>query len=328
VTEPLVAAWRAHLADPSAEGEDGQWRALEEAERVQAGAGAAEVLPGEAVVDVRGRGEFATRPRPGALNAPLDELGRPQNLDGVVRWIAGRPVVVLCATGMRARQAVAMLQGRGVAARNGHEPLSCKPGDPSCDPKTSAAALVIAGASALGDKDPPLGHAERDRARQVGPVVAGVVALSDRDAGLGGSGDKDSPIGAAVDPGSLLGGILGSVAGQVGADVAPAASDVARQVIGAGAEALRQEIPPTVAAATQAAGPAAREVASGAGRAAGEAAGKAAGESAAVGASGGVGQAISDAVASAGSSLAVVGGGVVVAVAAVVYLFTRKGKRL
>ena len=65
------------------------------------------VWPGVAVVDVRGREEYAVACIPGSINIPLDEL--PSRLSDV----PNTTVYLLCGSGKRSSQAAAFLSGRG-----------------------------------------------------------------------------------------------------------------------------------------------------------------------------------------------------------------------
>ncbi|MDX6739141.1 rhodanese-like domain-containing protein [Actinocorallia sp. A-T 12471] len=61
------------------------------------------------LLDVRGPAEFAAVRIPGSVNVPLDAL--PGALDAVARHAAGRPVVLVCRSGARARQAARLVPG-------------------------------------------------------------------------------------------------------------------------------------------------------------------------------------------------------------------------
>ncbi|MEU3948436.1 rhodanese-like domain-containing protein [Streptomyces sp. NPDC029526] len=66
------------------------------------------------VIDVRTPGEYASGHLPGALNLPLDHLGRALP---ALRDAAGRgDVLVVCASGNRSARAAGRLAGHGVAA--------------------------------------------------------------------------------------------------------------------------------------------------------------------------------------------------------------------
>ena len=65
------------------------------------------VWPGVAVVDVRGREEFAVAYIPGSINIPLDEL--PSRLKDV----PNTTIYLLCGSGKRSSQAAALLAARG-----------------------------------------------------------------------------------------------------------------------------------------------------------------------------------------------------------------------
>ncbi|MGP4032775.1 rhodanese-like domain-containing protein [Pseudarthrobacter sp. 1C304] len=64
--------------------------------------------PGAAIVDVRGRDEYATAHIPETVNIPLDELA--SRLKDVPN---STPVYVLCGSGKRSSQAAGLLSGRG-----------------------------------------------------------------------------------------------------------------------------------------------------------------------------------------------------------------------
>ncbi|MEU6215303.1 rhodanese-like domain-containing protein [Streptomyces sp. NPDC047023] len=66
------------------------------------------------VVDVRTPAEFASGHLPGAVNVPLDRLTR--SLPGLREASGGGPLLLVCASGARSRQAVTALASRGVAA--------------------------------------------------------------------------------------------------------------------------------------------------------------------------------------------------------------------
>lgn len=63
--------------------------------------------PRAALVDVRGRDEYATAHIPGSINIPLDEL--PARLNDV----PNTTVYLLCGSGKRSGQAAVLLAGRG-----------------------------------------------------------------------------------------------------------------------------------------------------------------------------------------------------------------------
>ncbi|WP_291477520.1 ThiF family adenylyltransferase [Corynebacterium sp.] len=73
-------------------------------------------LDGAVLLDVREPAEFATVHIPGAVNVPLSALanGVPES----VRALAGDPLVVYCATGVRSARAVELLAAAGVTATN------------------------------------------------------------------------------------------------------------------------------------------------------------------------------------------------------------------
>jgi rhodanese-related sulfurtransferase len=64
--------------------------------------------PNAALVDVRGRDEYATARIPGSISIPLDELA--SRLKDVPN---NTTVYVLCGSGKRSSQAAALLAGRG-----------------------------------------------------------------------------------------------------------------------------------------------------------------------------------------------------------------------
>ncbi|MFD6876208.1 MULTISPECIES: rhodanese-like domain-containing protein [unclassified Streptomyces] len=66
------------------------------------------------VVDVRTPGEFASGHLPGAVNVPLDRVGR--SLPDLRQASARKPLLVVCASGARAENAVAVLASHGVDA--------------------------------------------------------------------------------------------------------------------------------------------------------------------------------------------------------------------
>jgi rhodanese-related sulfurtransferase len=72
----------------------------------------AAIWPRAAVVDVRGREEYATAHIPGSRNIPLDELPfRQQDLPNSTLYL-------LCGSGKRSSQATALLSARGYDAVN------------------------------------------------------------------------------------------------------------------------------------------------------------------------------------------------------------------
>ncbi|MFI6013151.1 rhodanese-like domain-containing protein [Streptomyces sp. NPDC051243] len=72
---------------------------------------AAERVGADAVlVDVREPGEWATGHAPGAVLAPLSSLLSGQPLPSAAQ---GRPVVAICRSGKRSREAAALLAARG-----------------------------------------------------------------------------------------------------------------------------------------------------------------------------------------------------------------------
>ena len=75
-----------------------------------------EVRATHLVLDVRSRGEVARGNLPGALNVPHTELR--DRLDEVRAAAAGRPVAVLCASGVRSYLATRVLLQHGFVARN------------------------------------------------------------------------------------------------------------------------------------------------------------------------------------------------------------------
>lgn len=68
------------------------------------------------VVDVRTPGEFASGHLPDAVNIPLDRVGRA--LPELRRAAEDKPLLVVCASGARAENAVATLASHGVDASN------------------------------------------------------------------------------------------------------------------------------------------------------------------------------------------------------------------
>ncbi|GAA3164679.1 MULTISPECIES: rhodanese-like domain-containing protein [Streptomyces] len=71
-------------------------------------------LPQLAVIDVRTPGEFAGGHLPGALNIPLDHLGRA--LPGIRDAAARRDLLIVCASGARSARACALLAESGIPA--------------------------------------------------------------------------------------------------------------------------------------------------------------------------------------------------------------------
>ncbi|MCD6063211.1 MAG: rhodanese-like protein [Flavipsychrobacter sp.] len=63
---------------------------------------------GAVIIDVRTKGEYSGGHVKGSLNIPLNEL--PQNLHRINR---NRAVIVCCASGMRSRSAMTLLQEKG-----------------------------------------------------------------------------------------------------------------------------------------------------------------------------------------------------------------------
>ncbi|WP_314245134.1 rhodanese-like domain-containing protein [Streptomyces kutzneri] len=63
--------------------------------------------------DVRERAEWAAGHAPGAVHAPLSTLMTGAGLPAAAQ---GRPLVVICRSGHRSRQAVKLLTGRGAEA--------------------------------------------------------------------------------------------------------------------------------------------------------------------------------------------------------------------
>jgi rhodanese-related sulfurtransferase len=126
-TAPLIAAWESYVATHpqvlAAGGPDGlaeQWSNLAEAQRIQSGLPGEPHGPGEAALDVRERAEFDDNPRPWAENVPVSAIDR-EGIDAVLRWAAGRPIVVYCKAGVRAERVVRLLRAADHAARNGHD---------------------------------------------------------------------------------------------------------------------------------------------------------------------------------------------------------------
>ncbi|MCX5192354.1 rhodanese-like domain-containing protein [Streptomyces sp. NBC_00249] len=66
------------------------------------------------VVDVRTPGEFASGHLPDAVNIPLDRIGRA--LPDLRQAAGDRPLLVVCASGTRAENAVATLASHGIDA--------------------------------------------------------------------------------------------------------------------------------------------------------------------------------------------------------------------
>ncbi|MFZ3492931.1 rhodanese-like domain-containing protein [Streptomyces sp. 5.8] len=68
---------------------------------------------GAVLLDVRERAEWTAGHAPGAVHAPLSAL---MTSDGVPPAAQGRPLVVICRSGHRSRQAVKLLTARGADA--------------------------------------------------------------------------------------------------------------------------------------------------------------------------------------------------------------------
>lgn len=68
------------------------------------------VQDGALIVDVRTKGEFDTGHIKGALNIPVQELGR-----HISKLQKQRPVITCCASGMRSATAKSMLRSAGFA---------------------------------------------------------------------------------------------------------------------------------------------------------------------------------------------------------------------
>jgi rhodanese-related sulfurtransferase len=75
-----------------------------------------EVLASNLILDVRSRAEYDEGHLDGSLNIPHLELR--QRLDEVTARAGGRPVSVLCASGVRSYLATRVLLAQGVDARN------------------------------------------------------------------------------------------------------------------------------------------------------------------------------------------------------------------
>ena len=70
---------------------------------------------GAIFVDVRTPGEFSGGKIPGSKNIPLDKL--PQQKDTIKKW--NKPVIVVCASGMRSAAAKNLLAKEGIEVYNG-----------------------------------------------------------------------------------------------------------------------------------------------------------------------------------------------------------------
>ncbi len=70
---------------------------------------------GAKVVDVRTKGEFKGGHGKGAVNIPLQELN--SNIDKIKKW--NKPVITVCASGMRSMKAASVIRRAGVEAVNG-----------------------------------------------------------------------------------------------------------------------------------------------------------------------------------------------------------------
>ena len=66
------------------------------------------IAAGATVVDVRSPAEFRAGAYPGAINIPLQELGR-----RVAEIKSDRPVILYCASGVRSSSAAALLKKAG-----------------------------------------------------------------------------------------------------------------------------------------------------------------------------------------------------------------------
>ncbi|WP_327251290.1 rhodanese-like domain-containing protein [Streptomyces sp. NBC_01244] len=66
------------------------------------------------IVDVRTPGEYASGHLPGALNIPLDRIGR--SLPELRQAAEDQPLLVVCASGTRSQNAVRTMAGHGIAA--------------------------------------------------------------------------------------------------------------------------------------------------------------------------------------------------------------------
>jgi rhodanese-related sulfurtransferase len=83
-------------------------------QRMSPGTAESRVQAGEAVlVDVRERVEWNAGHAPGAVHMPLSRLAGGAELPGAVQ---GRPVVAVCRSGHRSRQAARLLAARGIDA--------------------------------------------------------------------------------------------------------------------------------------------------------------------------------------------------------------------
>ena len=69
------------------------------------------VQSGAKLVDVRSQAEFASGHLPGAINAPVSELGAHVKKFGA----KDQPVIVYCASGTRSAMARSVLKGQGFA---------------------------------------------------------------------------------------------------------------------------------------------------------------------------------------------------------------------
>jgi rhodanese-related sulfurtransferase len=69
------------------------------------------VREGAVMLDVRERSEWTTGHAPQALHLPLGDIGKAPG-----RLAAGRPIVVVCASGMRSRTAAKHLRDQGFDA--------------------------------------------------------------------------------------------------------------------------------------------------------------------------------------------------------------------
>jgi phage shock protein E len=71
---------------------------------------------GAVIIDVRTPGEFASGHNKGAVNIPLDSIG--SKLSEIKKKYK-KPVVTVCASGMRSARAASILNANGINAING-----------------------------------------------------------------------------------------------------------------------------------------------------------------------------------------------------------------
>lgn len=67
------------------------------------------------VIDVRTKGEYQSGHGKGSVNIPLQELG--SHIDKIKAW--NKPVITVCASGMRSRSAKSQLKRHEIEAVNG-----------------------------------------------------------------------------------------------------------------------------------------------------------------------------------------------------------------